>query len=69
MTHKLTNEQITDKLEDAHQEDADELGVEILNFGWGQSDYGICSKTTGGYLSTEIDPETLETESELEEYE
>ncbi len=41
----------------AHDAEAERLGVEILNYGWGQHDFGIASKTTAGVLSTEMDAE------------
>lgn len=65
---KLTDEEIEDLLIGAHQNEADRLGITIRNFGWGQTDYGICSKTTGGYLESEIDPDTLKVIHDLEEY-
>ena len=42
-----------------HERAARRNHAEILNFGWGQTDYGIASKTSKGILDSEIDPETL----------
>lgn len=64
----MNYEEIEDKLFTAHQEEADSQKAEIHNFGWGQSDYGICSKTSNGYLDSEINPETLEITHEWSSY-
>jgi hypothetical protein len=64
----MTHEEIEEKLLDAHQVEADEHCTTIHNFGWGQSDYGICSKTSQGYLESEIDPDTLKITHSWEAY-
>jgi Protein of unknown function (DUF2695) len=43
-----------------HEAEADRRGAEFWNYGWGQSDYGLASKTTAGVLASQINPETME---------
>lgn len=38
----------------AYQEEADRRGAEILNFGLSSDETGLVSKTTHGFLGTEI---------------
>jgi hypothetical protein len=52
-----------------HEAEAERLGVEFTNYGWGTSDYGIASKTTKGILSSQIDPETMNVIHRWETYE
>jgi len=51
---------VRDKLAQAHDDKAAELGVEFTNWGWGTDENGIASKTTKGILSSSINPNTME---------
>jgi hypothetical protein len=50
---------VQDKLAQAHEDKAVELGVEFTNWGWGTDENGICSKTTKGILESNINPNTM----------
>jgi hypothetical protein len=51
---------VNDKLWAEHDAEAERLGVEFYNYGWGQGGHHVQSKTSRGYLSSNIDPTTLE---------
>jgi hypothetical protein len=48
------------KLLDEHEAEAERHGAEFYNFGWGNGDNFICSKTSKGVLTTTIDRKTME---------
>jgi len=64
----MNDEQIEQKLVTAHQKEADKQNIKIVNFGWSQTEYAICSKTSKGYLTSEIDSNTLEITHNMEKY-
>ncbi len=64
----MNDEQIEQKLVTAHEKEADERKMEIYNLGWSQTEYAICSKTSKGYLTSEIDSNTLEITHNMEKY-
>lgn len=39
---------------EAHEKEAKKRGLEFYNFGWSQTENGICSKTSAGFLTTEM---------------
>jgi hypothetical protein len=59
---------VRDLAEDAllrsHEAEAVRVGAEFYNFGWGQDEHCICSKTTHGKLSSWIDPTTMQVSHE-----
>ena len=64
----MNYEEIQDTILKSHEKEADKRKMEIYNLGWSQTESGICSKTSKGYLTTEIDLDTLEITHELEKY-
>jgi hypothetical protein len=58
-----------EKLLREHEAEAARQGAEFSNYGWGQSDYGLASKTTAGVLDSQINPETMEVTHTWETYE
>lgn len=64
----MTDEQREQKLVSAHQKEADKRNAKIGNFGWSQTEYGICSKTSKGYLTSEMDSDTFEVTHHMEKY-
>lgn len=52
---KIKMNNLTEKLAEKHQKEADKQKSEIHNFGWGQGDDFLHSKTEKGLLYSEID--------------
>jgi hypothetical protein len=50
---------IIDKMLRAHEAEARKQRARFHNYGWGQGENGICSKTSKGKLSTTINRETM----------
>jgi hypothetical protein len=51
---------VSDRLWNEHELEAERLGAEFYNYGWYQSETDACSKTSKGYLSSTIDPATMQ---------
>jgi len=47
------------KLLDEHGREAERQGAEFYNFGWVINEHSIMSKTSRGYLDSEINPDTM----------
>jgi hypothetical protein len=58
----VTDDEVWNTLLRSHEAEAKRQGAEFGNYGWGTTDNGICSKTTRGRLSSEINPETMRVE-------
>src|SRR5262245_50455987 len=43
----------------AHTSEASRRGAEFYNYGWATTDDAILSKTSAGYLDSQIDPTTM----------
>jgi hypothetical protein len=55
----IDNKKLEDILYTEHEKEIKRKKAEIFNFGWGESDFGIASKTSKGILDSQIDPDTL----------
>lgn len=58
-----------DVLVQEHEKEVKRVGAEFYNFGWGQTDTGIASKTSQGILDSEIDLDTGEVIHTWDDYE
>jgi hypothetical protein len=54
------NEQLELALYRQHEAEAARQNAEFYNLGWVQTDFDVCSKTSKGYLVSEVDPDTVE---------
>lgn len=61
-------EDLDNAILDAHEAEAKKRKLKFYNLGWGQTDTGICSKTSGGYLETEMNLVTKKITHTLERY-
>lgn len=52
----------------AHEEEASRRGAEFHNYGWVTNDNVILSKTSVGYLESQIDPGTIKVTHRWSEY-
>jgi len=62
-------EKIEDTLVDSHTKEAKRKKAKINNLGWWQEEDVICSKTSKGYLTSEINIKTLKVKHRWENYE
>jgi hypothetical protein len=56
------------KLYAEHNKECERRGAEMYNCGWGQTDYGVASKTSKGILGSEINPKTMKVTHEWTKY-
>jgi hypothetical protein len=57
------------KLLQEHEAEAARQGAEFWNYGWVLSDDAVSSKTSKGFLFSQIDPETMDVTHTWETYE